>query len=118
MPKGNSKRPDREGHQRQAFEKQRKKILLAESICALCGQPVDKSLKYPDPWSPVIDHIVPVSKGGHPSDPSNLQLAHAYCNRLKGSKTMKEEFVAKFGMKEAEVISCDDLPLHFDFTKY
>nr|WP_245550633.1 hypothetical protein [Kallipyga massiliensis] len=26
---------------------------------------MDKSLKYPDPMSACIDHIIPVNKGGH-----------------------------------------------------
>ena len=39
--------------------------------------------------SPVIDHIIPVAKGGHPSDISNLQLAHWCCNRQKSDKLYK-----------------------------
>jgi 5-methylcytosine-specific restriction endonuclease McrA len=47
---------------------------------------VDFTIKPPDPMSATIDHIVPVSKGGHPSDISNLQLAHRACNRKKSDK--------------------------------
>ena len=43
-------------------------------------------LKYPDPMSKTVDHIIPIAKGGHPSDLANLQLAHRWCNRQKGAK--------------------------------
>ncbi|MFC6197572.1 HNH endonuclease [Ponticaulis profundi] len=39
-------------------------------------------------WSkqrPTFDHIRPRAKGGH-DDESNLQLAHAACNKRKGSR--------------------------------
>lgn len=79
-------RPDKSGPHRVAFEKNKKRILKSENICGICGKPVDKSLKYPNPMSPVIDHIIPVSKGGHPSAIENLQLAHWSCNRQKSDK--------------------------------
>lgn len=59
---------------------------MSESICAICGRPVDMGLKAPDPMAPTVDHIIPVSKGGHPSDINNLQLAHWICNRMKSDK--------------------------------
>lgn len=36
--------------------------------------------------SPTVDHIIPVSQNGHPTDLDNLQLAHRYCNRMKSDK--------------------------------
>ena len=62
----------------------RKIILATQSICAICGKPVDKTLKSPDPMSASVDHIIPIAKGGHPCDLDNLQLAHRSCNRAKG----------------------------------
>ena len=79
-------RPDRTGTHRTQYELNRKKILKTQSVCGICGKPVDKKLKPPNPLAPCIDHIVPVSKGGHPSDIENLQLAHATCNRQKSDK--------------------------------
>ena len=79
-------RPDHDGKHRLAFERAKRKILATESICGICGQPVDKKLKYPDPMSPCIDHIIPIDRNGHPSDISNLQLAHWKCNRAKANK--------------------------------
>ena len=82
---GNNKRnrPDHDGRHRVQFDANKKIILAEQSFCALCGRPVDKSLKYPHPLSPSIDHIIPISMNGHPSDISNLQLTHLQCNKQK-----------------------------------
>lgn len=85
------RRPDRNGPFAAAFDTNRKIILATQSICAVCGGIVDKSLRAPDPMSPSIDHIIPVSRGGHPSDLANLQLTHRACNRAKGSKIITEK---------------------------
>lgn len=82
-------RADKTGPHRSAFEKNRRIVLQTQDVCGICGKPVDKSLKYPDPLSPVVDHIIPIDKGGHPSDLSNLQLAHMCCNRAKSDKLLK-----------------------------
>ena len=79
-------RQDKQGPHRSAFDKNRKIIIKTQSTCGICGKPVDVSIKAPDPLSPVIDHIIPVSKGGHPSAMENLQLAHWTCNRQKSDK--------------------------------
>ena len=78
-----SPRPERNPAIRSQWEHNKKIILARDSICGICGKPVDKSLKYPDPMSPTIDHIIPVSKRGDPIALENLQLAHRCCNRLK-----------------------------------
>lgn len=54
--------------------------------CALCGQPIDYSLPAGDPMSYELDEIVPVSKGGSPYDPANVQPAHRICNQRKGNR--------------------------------
>ena len=79
-------RPDRNGPHRSQFEANRKIIFATQTICGVCGKPVDFSLKYPDPYSPTVDHIIPISKNGDPSALENLQLAHRICNRLKSNK--------------------------------
>jgi len=48
-------------------------------ICQLCGQKINRRLKYPNPRSKSIDHIVPLSKGGDDS-PTNVQATHLRCN--------------------------------------
>ena len=109
-------RPDHNGTHRGQFEKNRKRILATQDICGICGKPVDKSLKAPHPMSATIDHIIPVSKGGHPSDIDNLQLAHRCCNREKSDKIVQQKY-SKEELKE-EVISNRVLPLSMDWTRY
>lgn len=53
--------------------------------CGICTLPVDPGLKFPDPGSPTLDHIVPMSLGGGHVR-SNAQLAHFYCNTVKGAR--------------------------------
>lgn len=83
-------RADMDPSNRAMFEHNKKIILATQSICAICGKPVDKSIKYPDPMSPTVDHIIPLAKNGDPVSLDNLQLAHRYCNRMKSDKIIKE----------------------------
>lgn len=108
-------RPDKDGTHRGAFEKNKKKIYATQTVCGICGLPVDLSYKYPHPLSACIDHIIPISKGGHPSDIDNLQLAHMMCNRQKSDKLMKE---SKSIETTDETIGNRDLPHTIDWTKY
>lgn len=55
-------------------------------VCQICREAVDPSLKWPSRGAATIDHVVPVSKGGHDT-PENVQLAHAFCNTSKGNRT-------------------------------
>ena len=84
-----AKRSDREGSHRAQFDKNRKRIYATQTVCGICGKPVDPSFKFPHPLSRTVDHIIPVSKGGHPSDIANLQLAHLACNREKAAKLLE-----------------------------
>ena len=54
-------------------------------VCQLCDAPVDRLLSYPDPGSASLDHIMPLSRGGHHVR-SNVQLAHLFCNLSKGAR--------------------------------
>ena len=105
-------RPDKDGTHRATFDKNKKRIYATQSVCALCGRPVDFSLKFPDPMSPTIDHIIPIAKGGHPSDIENLQLAHLACNRKKADKGVKVVF------KTDETINNRVLPQSMDWKTY
>lgn len=108
-------RPDRNGTHRAQMDKNRKRIYATQTICGICGKPVDFSLKYPDPMSATIDHIIPIDKGGHPSDIDNLQLAHFCCNRTKSDKIYEQD--NKKEIKE-EVITNRNLPQSFDWKNY
>lgn len=50
--------------------------------CGICTEPMDRDLRYPDPMSPSLDHIVPLSKGGHHVR-DNVQASHLLCNVIK-----------------------------------
>lgn len=112
VKQGRVGRPDQSGVHRKQFERNKKKIYATQEVCAICGKPVDFSLRYPHPLSPCIDHIIPVSKGGHPSDINNLQLAHWTCNRQKSDKLTGESRQVD---RVQEVISNRVLPHTFDW---
>ena len=103
-------RPDKMGAHRTNYERNKKRILATQNICGICGKPVDKSLKPPHPMAPTIDHIIPVSKNGHPSDIDNLQLSHWICNRQKSDKIFKE--------KKEVVIGNRNLPQSMNWATY
>lgn len=84
-------RPDRDGAMASLYAHNKKIIVATQSVCAICGGIVDKSLKAPHPMSASVDHIIPIAKGGHPADISNLQLTHRACNRAKGTKIITEK---------------------------
>ena len=114
-------RPDHDGKHRLAFDRNKRKILASQNICGICGQIVDKSLKYPHPLSPCIDHIIPIDRGGHPSDIDNLQLAHWKCNRDKANKLIYPKIEAdKDAQKNGTVIINTNrvLPLTMDWSSY
>ena len=115
MPKGRPARPDRDGTHRGMFDKNKARIYATQSVCGICGRPVDQTLKYPDPMARCIDHIIPVSKGGHPSDIENLQLAHWACNREKSDKLLRQNVYFEQSQK---VVSNRDLPQSRDWTAY
>lgn len=109
-------RPDMDGKFRSPYEKNRRSILASSDVCAICGLPIDKSLRFPDPMSATVDHIIPVAKGGHPSDIQNLQIAHLICNQVKGSKTTIE--MNGNLVEESKLIGNRDLPHSRDWKNY
>lgn len=50
--------------------------------CQLCDGDVTKDAVVPHPWAPVIDHVVPLARGGT-HEPANVQTAHYMCNSIK-----------------------------------
>lgn len=55
--------------------------------CGICSSQVNPELRYPDPMSASLDHIVPLAKGGAHSL-ANAQLAHLFCNLSKGDRAI------------------------------
>ena len=113
-------RPDHDGTHRLAFERNKKKIMASQSICGICGQPVDKKMRYPHPMSPCIDHIIPIDRSGHPSDINNLQLAHWKCNRAKANKLIFPKGPKGSRPNEVEITDNSNrvLPLSMDWGSY
>jgi len=100
------------------WERAKKTILSSQTNCGICGNPVDKSLKWPNPLSATVDHIIPVIKGGHPTDLHNLQLAHWCCNRQKSDKLQQQIREARPEEPEENEVNNRDLPLSTDWTAY
>lgn len=72
---------------RNTARRDRHRAILARDHppCAICGQPIDYTLKWPDRWCFVVDHITPLDRGG--SDTlDNKQPAHHKCNRDKSNR--------------------------------
>ena len=73
----------------------RKAIARSRAACHICGQPIDYDLPSTDPMSFVVDHVIPLAKGGSDDDHDNLKPAHhdvpcevcgQRCNRSKGAR--------------------------------
>lgn len=111
MSKGGTvRRADRTKEHNTAFLKNKKRILATQDYCYICGKLVDKSLKAGSDMSPEIDHIIPIAKGGHPSDISNLALTHRICNRQKGDRNIPGQ--------EAAEHKIDPLAWSIDWTAF
>lgn len=65
-------------------DRHRSVIKRGHPPCALCGKPIDYTLPHLDPMSFVVDHIVPLARGGA-DELSNKQASHRACNRAKGT---------------------------------
>lgn len=65
--------------------------------CQLCLKPIDQGIAWPDPMSPSVDHIIPLSKGGTHAL-SNVQSAHLGCNSSKGDKDMVDAVAKAVGL--------------------
>lgn len=64
-------------------------------LCGICGERIDKRLKYPNPRSASLDHVVPMSRGGSHTY-SNVQASHWICNTNKGARSAGDQ-LALFG---------------------
>ena len=70
-------------------DRHRAVIRRTKPPCGICEQPIDYALHYLDPMSYVVDHIVPLNKGGL-DELANKQAAHRSCNRAKSDKLDEE----------------------------
>lgn len=61
-------------------------------ICHLCGKPTKRDAAVPDPLAPVLDHIIPLARGGT-HEPANVACAHFLCNSAKGDRGGGEQLL-------------------------
>jgi len=115
MPGKRVYRKDALGEHRTALDRNRRKVYATQTLCGICGKPVDFSLRYPHPMSKTVDHIIPINRGGHPSDLENLQLAHLACNLAKSDRLVGESAGTSAG---ANVISNRNLPQSIDWANF
>ena len=54
-------------------------------VCQLCRRRVNRNATAPHPRAPVIDHVIPLNKGGT-HEPANVQCAHFICNSIKSDR--------------------------------
>ena len=63
----------------------RRTIARSKPAFHICGEPIDYTLLHLDPGAFVIDHVMPLDKGG--SDTlGNVKAAHRSCNSKKRAR--------------------------------
>ncbi|MGW4090053.1 HNH endonuclease [Nocardia sp. NPDC004750] len=70
-------------------DRDRAYIRRQRPACGICQGEIDYSLHYLDPGAFVVDHIVPLARGGADTR-DNKQAAHRHCNRQKSDKLEDE----------------------------
>lgn len=88
MPHGRGYRDPRRLN-RGAREAARRRVLAMDVPCNICGRPIDPTIPWPDPWSAEVDEVIPVSRGGSPTDLRNLAKVHRRCNQMKSDKSLE-----------------------------
>lgn len=56
--------------------------------CHICGAPIDMDAIAPLPYSPSIDHVIPIKAGGADAD-YNVKAAHFICNSVKSDRLLQ-----------------------------
>ena len=70
------------------FEKGIDRNTVAERVgtqCYVCHEEIDMNVEHPNPLSPTVEHIVPLSRGGGHVW-GNVALSHFVCNNRKGPR--------------------------------
>ena len=63
-------------------DRDRRAIARTKPPCGICEQPIDYTLKSPDPMSFEVDHVIALVNGGTDTL-DNKQASHRHCNREK-----------------------------------
>ncbi|MCC6434419.1 MAG: HNH endonuclease [Acidimicrobiales bacterium] len=77
--------------------RKRRALAIANSggICCLCGEPMRLDLPGTHPLGPTAEHLIPVARGGHPTDPRNLSASHQRCNSARQDRLLSEMRMAE-----------------------
>lgn len=78
--RGQAKNAEDKPHRKPQWKRVRLVVLADHPPCGICLEPIDYSLRFPDPMSASVDHIVSWRRGGAWFDLSNLRAAHFGCN--------------------------------------
>ena len=65
--------------------KDRATISRGKPNCHICGAAINYTLKWPDKMCFVVDHVIPLHKGGA-DKLDNKKAAHAGCNSTKRAR--------------------------------
>jgi 5-methylcytosine-specific restriction endonuclease McrA len=71
-------------------DQHRAAIKANEPPCHLCGRPIDYDLHHMHPLAFVVDHIVPLARGGADTL-ENKSAAHRACNSAKAARLLGEQ---------------------------
>jgi 5-methylcytosine-specific restriction endonuclease McrA len=66
-------------------KRMRARIAATRAACHICGGAIDYTLSRDEPRSFVIDHVVPLHRGGA-DELSNVKAAHRACNSTKRAR--------------------------------
>jgi 5-methylcytosine-specific restriction endonuclease McrA len=75
--------PGRTGRAWRALVRQ---VRREEDTCCLCHRLIDFDAEPCTRWSFSVEHITPLSKGGHPLTRDNVHAAHFGCNSARGNR--------------------------------
>jgi 5-methylcytosine-specific restriction endonuclease McrA len=74
------------GRSGQRWLKVSAQVKAEESLCWLCGKPIDKSLPRRHRLGFTVDHVVPLLLDGPELERSNLRAAHMACNSARSNR--------------------------------
>jgi 5-methylcytosine-specific restriction endonuclease McrA len=77
-------------------DRDRAAIRKQGAACHICGEAIDYSLPYLHPREFVVDHVVPLARGG-PDTLANKRAAHRECNRAKSDRPFAAGIVRRSG---------------------
>lgn len=66
-------------------DKARAYLKRSKPACHICGRDIDYTLPHLDPGAFVVDHVIPLRRGGEDAL-SNMRAAHRSCNSTKRAR--------------------------------